>query len=340
MTDGNPVIVFPSRGVAEIQNREVPQPGPGEVLVRNHRSVISIGTEMTAFSGDYPAGSSWEKFFPYPFTAGYATAGEVVGLGSGVEPTLLGERVATTAPHARFAAVPLADLRVIQRPEVSMEEAPFFILAQIALRGIRLSRVAFGESATVYGLGLLGYFVANLCRIAGAAPIIAVDNSDFRLGLLAKDPAIVTVNPEHQNLAAIIAERTGGRMADIVFEVTGNAKLIPTEFQALHEQGRFVMVSSPSEKTLFDFHDLCNRPSHTIIGAHNYSHPAVATAENPWTMQRHSQLFFDLIADGKLDVKRIISHRVNWRKAPAIYSKLKKDRSDYMGIVINWEDEV
>ena len=51
----NPVIVFPKKQTAEIQYREVKQPGPGELLIKNHKSLISIGTEMTAFSGDYPA---------------------------------------------------------------------------------------------------------------------------------------------------------------------------------------------------------------------------------------------------------------------------------------------
>jgi threonine dehydrogenase-like Zn-dependent dehydrogenase len=152
---------------------------------------ISIGTEMSAFSGEYPPGSVWERFFQYPFDTGYATVGEVIG----------------------------------------------------------------------------------------------------------------------------------------------NAKLIPDEFKVLHDQGRFVMRSSPRDKTEFDFHDLCNRASHTIIGAHNFSHPKFATYENPWTMERHCEQFFDLVADGELDVKRMISHRVSYKDAPEIYCRLFKDRSQYMGIV-------
>jgi 2-desacetyl-2-hydroxyethyl bacteriochlorophyllide A dehydrogenase len=334
----NPIIVFPYKQTAELQHREIKPPGKDEVLVINSKSLISIGTEMTAFTGDYPAGSVWEEFFPYPFDAGYAAVGEVIEVGPDVDKNWLGKRVGSMAPHCRYANVPVQDLREIKRSEVSDEEAAFYIIAQIVMRGIRMSKISWGESAVVYGMGMLGYFVACFCRLSGAKPVIAVDTSDFRLDLLPKDKSLITVNPLTSNLEEIVKERTSKRMIEVVFEVTGNAKLIPDEFNVLHEQGRFVVMSSPCEKTLFDFHDLCNRPSHTIIGAHNFSHPKVATFENPWTAERHCELFFDLVADGELNVKRMISHRLDYRKAPEIYKQILEDRSKYMGIVIDWEN--
>ncbi len=334
----NPIIVFPCKQTAEIQNRQLTPPGKGEVIVKNHKSLISIGTEMTAFSGDYPAGSIWEEFFPYPFDAGYAAAGEVVEVGEGVDESWLGKRVGCAVPHCRFAKVPVEKLRLIQREEVTDEEAVFYIIAQIVMRGIRMSNVNWGDAAVVFGAGLLGHFAACFSRLSGAKPVVAVDTSDFRLETLPEDKSLIKVNPLKEDLSALVKKYTRERMADVVFEVTGNAKLIPDEFKVLHDQGRFVVMSSPRDKTEFDFHDLCNRPSHTIIGAHNYSHPAVATYENPWTAMRHCELFFDLVADGELDVKRMISHRVDYSDAPEIYYELLKDRSKYMGIVIDWEN--
>lgn len=334
----NPIIVFPEKQSVEIQYREIKQPGTGELLVKNSKSLISIGTEMTAFSGDYPAGSVWEKFFPYPFDTGYATVGEVVGVGKGVDKSWLGKRVGTMAPHCRYAVVPAEDVRIVHRAEISDEEAVFYIIAQIVMRGIRMSKVGWGDAVVVFGMGLLGHFAACFCRLSGAKPVFAVDTADFRLDLLPKDKSLISVNALKQDLLEKVKEYTGGRMADIVFEVTGNAKLIPDEFKVLHDQGRFVMMSSPRDKTDFDFHDLCNRPSHTIIGAHNFSHPKVATYENPWTMVRHCELFFDLVADGELDVKRMISHRIPWQDAPGVYHKLQENRSEYMGVVIDWEE--
>lgn len=338
-TQQSPIIVFPQKRTAELQYREVKSPGPGEVLIRNSRSLISIGTEMTAFAGDYPPGSVWEQFFPYPFDAGYAAVGDVVEAGEGVDDSWIGRRVGSTAPHCRYAVMPLKNIKPIpRRDEITNEEAVFYIIAQVVMRGIRLSRVGWGDSVVVFGVGLLGHFAACFCRLSGAKPVLAADTSDFRLGLLPEDKSLLRINPSKNNLLEAVKAHTRGRMADIVFEVTGNAGLIPDEFKVLHEQGRFVVMSSPMGKTQFDFHDLCNRPSHTIIGAHNYSHPSVATHENPWTADRHCELFFDLVADGELDVKRMISHRISWKNAPEIYYKLLDDRSKYMGIIIDWDD--
>ncbi|MDD5727579.1 MAG: zinc-binding dehydrogenase [Victivallales bacterium] len=335
----NPIIVFPHKQTAEIQYREIKQPGPNELLVKNHKSLISIGTEMTAFSGDYPAGSTWEKFFPYPFDAGYATVGEVIAVGHNVDSSWLGKRVGTQTPHCRYAVSPISDVRLIHRLEVSDEEAVFYIIAQIVMRGIRMSKVSWGEAAVVFGLGLLGQFAARFCRQCGALPVIAADISDFRLGLLPEDKLLIRVNTKTQDINETVKQNTAERMADVAFEVTGNAKLIPSEFGVLHDQARFVVMSSPRDKTEFDFHDLCNRPSHTIIGAHNFSHPKFATYENPWTAERDCELFFDLVADGELDVKKMISHQVDYRDAPQIYYRLLQNRSQYMGIVINWNGE-
>lgn len=67
-------------------------------------------------------------------------------------------------------------------------------------------------------------------------------------------------------LEQVTLANRGGKF-DVAFEVTGNADLIPVEAAAVRGEGRLVIVSSPRAASRFDFHDLCNRPSLTIIGA-------------------------------------------------------------------------
>lgn len=127
-------------------------------------------------------------------------------------------------------------------------------------------------------------------------------------------------------------------MADVVFEVTGNPDIIPKEFEALRPQGRMVLLSSPTGPTAsFDFHDLCNSPSYSIIGAHNGSHPDNATPYNQWTQHRHAELFFDYLADGELELAPLISHRAPYAKAPELYAMLLEDRSRAMGVILEWD---
>ena len=93
------------------------------------------------------------------------------------------------------------------------------------------------------------------------------------------------------------------------------------------------LISRGTESQQFDFHDLCNRGSYAIIGAHNWSHPPVATLDQPWTMIRHSELFADLLASGDLDVRSLISHRVPVEEAPLAYDMLMADRTQAMGVL-------
>jgi len=137
-------------------------------------------------------------------------------------------------------------------------------------------------------------------------------------------------------VAEVVKARNHGRLADLVFEVTGNASLIPSEFAALRPQGRLVILSSLRSFTNFDFNDLCSNPSFTIIGAHNYSHPAVATPDNPWTQARHVQFFFDLITARQVDVGALITRRADYTEAAGLYPLLWEDRSNELGIIIDW----
>jgi len=331
----NPTIVFPRAKEVTLETREIPQPKPGEVLLKTECTMISIGTEMTAFSGEYPKGSAWEKHFNYPFYPGYNNIGVVVGTGEGVSPELIGKKFGTWGRHAAYVVAETQHLEPIPA-DVSNEHAVFFTLAEIVMNGIRRSGVRWGESVVVYGMGLLGQFCARFCRLCGAGPVFAVDLAESRRARLPDDPLLIGIDPTKEDVTTVVKARNGGRLADLIFEVTGNAALIPSEFAPLRTQGRMVLLSSPHAPTLFDFHDLCNNPSFTIIGAHNYSHPSVATPDNPWTQARHVQFFFDLILARQITLDPLITRRLPYAEAPDTYRKLWKDRSSELGIVIDW----
>lgn len=93
------------------------------------------------------------------------------------------------------------------------------------MNGIRRSQPAFGESVVIYGAGILGQLTARICRMVGAIPVIVVDVSENRLTYLPDN--IVKINPMKLDVVSEVSRLTKGRMADIVFEVTGNQDLIP-----------------------------------------------------------------------------------------------------------------
>lgn len=273
----------------------------------------------------------------------------VVEVGSSVDKSMVGRRLATGGGHAAYVVVKALGFSAIDKaggkagyyevPEaISDEDAVFFTITNIVMNGIRTAKVGWGECVAVFGLGLLGQFVVRFARKCGAAPVIAVDISADRLKCLPDDPAVIGVNSGERAVLEAVKENNHGRMADLVFEVTGNAGLIERELSVLREKGRMLLLSSPRQKVVFDFQDYCAWPSYSIIGCHNFSHPTFAQSDNPWTMERHVELFFDMVSRGELDIKRLISRNVDYRQAPTVYDDLLADRSKDMGIIFNWNE--
>jgi 2-desacetyl-2-hydroxyethyl bacteriochlorophyllide A dehydrogenase len=335
MDKENVFVVFVKPNTVALERGPVPQAKEGQVLIRTRKTLISTGTELTILSGEFPKDSVWAKYGVFPFQAGYDNIGTVVDVGKNVNSELFGKRVATYSVHAKYVTSGQDELRLV-RDEVSDEEAVFFTIAEIVLNGVRRANVRLGDSVVIYGAGLLGQLAARFCRLCGARPVMVVDVSDERLKMLPQDSAVIRVNPKDCDVEKTVFTHTKGRKANVVFEVTGNPSLIPSEFKALGMQGRFVVLSSPRGPTLFDFHDLCNSPSFTIIGTHNSSHPPVESPDNPWTKKRNDEFFFDLIASDEINVKGLISHRESYKKASELYQMLLKDRTQAMGVILDW----
>jgi len=337
-TQQNVTVMAQRRGEVVLEERSIPEPKRDEFLIKTKRTLISIGTELTTLSGEFSPDSVWARFgsnFPRPF--GYSNIGKVINVGRDVKKHWIGKTVATYKGgyHAQYViGKPENSCRVPQN--IKDDHATFFVLARTAMNGVRRGRVQWGETVAIYGLGVLGQLATRFCYIAGARPVVGLDISRQRLKYLHGLQGIVGINPNTHEFLDHMKNLTKGHLFDVVFEVTGNPDIIPQEFEILKTQGRFVVLSSPRGKTLFDFHDLCNFPSYSIIGAHSSSHPQALIPDNPWTKKRHTELFFELITDGRLNIESLITHRENYEKAPEIYKMLLKDRSQALGIVLKW----
>jgi len=332
----NPTIVFPAAKQVRIEDRDIPSPKPGQVLVKTRRSLISTGTELTIFSGDFPPQDSyWAQYGKYPFVAGYSNVGVVEAVGEGVDATLQGKRVGTFTPHAAWITAWASDAYLVP-DDVSDEDATFFAIGLIVMNGVRLAQLQLGESVVVYGLGLIGQFCARFCQLSGARPVIGLDVAPKRLGLLPTGPGFIAQDSKAKDPAEFVKSATKGRMADVVFETTGNQNLIPGEFAALKNQGRFIVLSSPRGPSTIDFHDLVNARSTHIIGAHQMSSPAYETPFNVWTKARNTEFFFDLVRRKEFACGPLVSHRSPYAKAGDLYHMLLTDRSAAMGCVIEW----
>ena len=325
---GNKTIVFPGVRTVRIEGRDRPDPGPEEVLVETRCSLVSTGTELALLTGAYQRGT-------FPFVPGYSNVGRVVALGDEVDTELLGTRVATPTAHAAYVTARREQCRPI--PDgVPDEDAAFFRLAEIAMNGVRVGDVEWGERVVVFGLGLLGHLVVRICHLAGARPVVGVELAPERLAGLPDLPGVIGVDANEDDWVDQVADATDDDMADVVVETTGNADALSEEARLLRKKGRLVVLGSPRDETRFDFYRNSHLPGIAIVGAHVTTHPPVETPENPWTEVRNGELFLDYLADGRIDVESLVSHRGPYTDAPGRYGMLVDDRTRAIGVVFDW----
>ena len=171
----------------------IPNPGPGEILIKNHYSVVSSGTELAAIevantsvtdklqnSSNIDKGldllkreglaAVWNAVFPknlLPHQLGYSSAGEVAKVGKGVSSYHVGDKVVSNGGHAEYVVVSENLCNRIDE-NTDIKEAAFTVLGSIALHGLRLSKTTLGSKVVVIGLGIIGQLVCRLAEAQGS----------------------------------------------------------------------------------------------------------------------------------------------------------------------------
>ncbi len=195
----------------------VPVRAPGEVLVRVHAASLNF-PDLLMTRGEY-------QFRPEPpFTSGLEFAGEVIEAdpGSGFAP---GERVMggnKTGAFAELACVPAGKLSPMPRGMDFNEGAAMGAAYSTAFTGlVELGGLKEGQWALVHGAsGGVGLAACDLARALGARVIATTGSPDKaeRIAALARPEAVLTAEGRFREQ---VAELTGGRLADIVFDPVG-----------------------------------------------------------------------------------------------------------------------
>jgi threonine dehydrogenase-like Zn-dependent dehydrogenase len=173
-------VAEPGRG--EIRDEVVPEPGPGEVLVRTVRSAISRGTETLVHRGGVPAElreSMRAPFqagdFPGPVKYGYLNVG-VVTRG---EPDLVGRTVFCLYPHQTAYVVP-ADAVTVVPDDVPAARAVLAGTVETAVNALWDAEPLIGDRVTVVGAGMVGCCVARLLAGIPGTEVTLVDTDASR----------------------------------------------------------------------------------------------------------------------------------------------------------------
>jgi predicted dehydrogenase/threonine dehydrogenase-like Zn-dependent dehydrogenase len=349
----------------------------GGVLVRNANSVVSLGTEkliihfarksllgkalarpdLTRQVIDLAKNEGLTKAYRQAMSRldnltplGYSSAGVVLEVGEGVEEFRIGERVACArggfASHAEIVFVP-KNLCAKIPDNVDFESAAFATLGAIPLHAIRLCELGLGENIAIIGLGLLGQLAVQLAKAAGYR-VLGIDTDDDKVSLAQKlgaDDGAVIDKKDAISKARSFSKGYGFDAVLILASSTSNQPLeIATEI--CREKGRIVapgMVKLDVPRETFYHKELSLIVSRAWGPGFDDAVYELKGIDYPlgyirWTERRNMEQFLELVAEGRVQLAPLITHRFKIDEADRAYKAMTEDASGkYIGVLLCYD---
>ena len=369
--------ILQSARSGDLQLLDIPAPaaGRGQVLVQNHFSVVSPGTEKMAMEfarksllgkarsrpdlvsqvlrkvkqeGPLPTYRTVVNRLDSPQPLGYSCAGIVMGVGEGVTKFAVGDRVACAgagyANHAEWVAVP--ENLVARVPEgLELDRAAFAALGSIALQGIRIANPSLGEIVVVVGLGLIGQIsvqllVSNGCRVLG------VDIDERRIKQAMEQGAEWGARPD--SLPPSWKESaTAGYGADFALVTASANSAAPIQLSAelCRPKGRVVVVGAmPLELDRRTFYEkeLELRLSMSYgPGRYDRNYEELGL-DYPlpyvrWTENRNMQAILALAQRESIHLEQLDTETVDFSEAEGAYSQLAKGERPNLAVIFKYD---
>ncbi len=204
-------VRFVKPGQLDITQIEVPDLGPGQVLVEVKANGICRG-DINFFAGRFKR--------PFPFFFGHEPSGIVAEVGAEVKGLEPGDKVALLGSPSMMRHHVAASSLVIKIPDQSVEDLATWISEPVgcAVNGVQGSGFKAGDKVALLGCGYMGLLVLQGMPRETFSRLIVADPNEKSLALARAFGAEETYNPDETDLPAL-AEEMGG--FDVVVEASG-----------------------------------------------------------------------------------------------------------------------
>ena len=349
---------------------DVPCPslGAGSVLIQTTSTLVSAGTERMLVDfgkgnliqkarsqpdkvkqvlekvqtdGLMPTIDAVKNKLDTPLPLGYCNVGRV--LESRTDAFSIGQRVVSNGKHAEMVAVP-KNLCAAIPDSVDDESAAFTVIGAIALQGIRLIKPTLGETVVVTGLGLIGLVAVQLLRAHGCR-VLGIDYDAEKVAIAKQLGAEVVNLSAGQDPIAVAEQYSRGRGVDAVL-ITASTKSNDPIHQAAtmcRQRGRIVLVGVVGmEMSRADFYEkeLSFQVSCSYGPGRYDANYEEGGQDYPlgfvrWTEQRNFEAILDMMADGRIDMKPLISHRYKLDDACDAYELISSGNP--LGVLLEYD---
>ena len=320
----------------------VPQPGPGQVLIKIKRIGI-CGSDIHVYHGKHP-------YTQYPVTQGHEVSGRIAAVGEGVTGFRVGQKVTiepqvfcgkchpcthgkynlceslkvmgfqTTGTASEYFAVDQSKIDVLPEAMDYNEGAMIEPLA-VTVHAAKRAGDVKGLNVCVLGCGPIGILLIQSLKAFGAAKVLATDVSDYRLELAKQCGADVTVNTKNAEFGRAMLDAFGPDKADIIYDCAGNDITMDQAIQNARKGSAIILVAVYAGL------------AHCDLAKLNDSELDLNTT----MMYRHEDYVdaIRLVGEGKIQLQPLMSKHFAFQDYLAAYEYIDNNRETTMKVIVD-----
>jgi 2-desacetyl-2-hydroxyethyl bacteriochlorophyllide A dehydrogenase len=326
----------------EVRQEPVPEPGPGEVLVKTLVSGISSGTELLFYRGQVPEDQAVDTTIAslkgqnrYPLKYGYCNVGEVTVLGSGVERAWLGRKVFSFHPHeSHFNASPDELLPLPQ--EIPAERAIFLPNMETALNLVMDGQPLVGEFVAVFGLGIVGLLTSAVLLEFPLAGLAVFDRYRMRRAAATQLGCEYVLDPLDADAWRVVETAWDiPEGLDLAFELSGAPIALDQAIAKMGYAGRIVIGSWYGTKPVsLNLGGKFHRSRIRLVSSQVST--IAPELSGRWNKLRRFGLAWKYL--GRITPEKWITHRYPIGAAAEAYRLLAEDPAQAIQVVFTYDE--
>ncbi|MHA2377856.1 MAG: zinc-dependent alcohol dehydrogenase [Candidatus Thorarchaeota archaeon] len=338
--------MFYGIGDVRFEETDVPEIGPGELLIRVG-TALTCGTDVKTFKRGHPI---LLKHTPALF--GHEYAGTVEETGEGVKDFEPGMRVVATnsAPcegcyfckrgrpnlcaelkssfvngaFAEYIRVPEPVVRwnTHQIPDsLSFQDAALTEPLACVVHGIEEAEIQLGDTVAVIGAGPIGQMMIMLAKKSGASTVIVSDLAKLRRDMAKRAGADVVIDPAGEDPIERVREETSGYGADVVIEAVGLPATWEQAVDMTRDAGMTVLFGGAASGTKFE------------VDTYRFHYGQLTIKGVFHLVPRHIEQALKLIVAGAVDPGILISHEMPLERITDALKKMSAGESMKIAII-------
>lgn len=285
--------VLTGPGKVKLASSPLPQPGPGQVLIRLE------GCGVCASNLGPWAGPDWMRFPTEPGGLGHEGWGFIAALGEGVAQFEVGQRVAALSYHA-YAEYDVADESMVVALPAALDGKTFPAEPLgCALNIFRRAEIEPGQTVAIVGIGFLGAVLTQLAAKAGAR-VIAISRRPFSLDVARAMGAAETIPmDDHWRIIERVRALTAEKLCPRVIEAVGKQWPLDLAAELTAERGKLIVAGYHQDGPRQVNMQMWNWRGFDVINAHE---------RDPAVYVRGMREAVDAVASGRLDIGPLLTH--------------------------------